>query len=155
VGARGVTLAASAAPQGRADPTSINTPPMSQDTSVSKGARWTSYVLSALPFIALTMSGIMKLMKSPDLVKSVAQFGISEPTIAPIGVVEIACAVIYIIPRTSVLGAILVTGYMGGATFACYRVGQMWWPGVLVGVLAWGGLYLRDTRVRQLVPLRK
>jgi hypothetical protein len=128
---------------------------MSQDSSISKGARWTSYVMSALPFLALAMSGVMKLTKSAAVLKGFADSGLPESTITPLGVVEIACAVIYVIPRTSVLGAILVTGYMGGATLACYRVGQPWWPGVLVGVFAWGGLFLRDARVKALIPLRK
>jgi hypothetical protein len=131
---------------------------MSQVTSVSpvsKGARWTSYVLSALPVLALGMSGVMKIMKPAPVLKGFADSGFSEAALNPLGVLEIACAVLYLIPSTAVLGAILVTGYMGGAVAVCYRVGQPWWPGVLVGVLAWGGLFLRDNRVRALIPLRK
>ncbi len=128
---------------------------MSQDASVSKGARWTSYVMTALPFVAFTMSGVMKVMKTSQVVTGFAQFGLPASTMVPIGVVEIACAVLYILPRTSVLGAILVTGYMGGAVLTNYRVGMPWWPCVLVGVLAWGGLFLRDARVKALIPFRK
>ena len=132
---------------------------MSTDTPVSqaasKTARWIGIILSALPVAVLVLSGIMKLMKPAAVVQGFAKFGYPEATIVPLGVVEIACALLYVIPRTSVLGAILVTGYLGGATATNYRVGEGWWPTVLIGVLVWGGLFLRSPTIRSLIPLRR
>ena len=71
-----------------------------------------------------------------------------------LGLLEFACAVIYLIPRTSVLGAILVTGYLGGAILTGLRVGDSVLAPAILGVLAWGGLFLRDTRLRALIPFR-
>jgi hypothetical protein len=67
----------------------------------------------------------------------------------------LTCTLLYVIPRTSVLGAILITGYLGGATATHARLGEPWFAPVLLGMLAWGGLFMRDTRVRDLIPLRK
>ena len=131
---------------------------MSSDTpspQVSAKARWAGYVMSALPVIALVMSGVMKVMKTVSVVQGFAHFGYPEATIVPLGIVEIACAILYVIPRTSVLGAILVTGYFGGATVTTLRVGEAWWPTVLIGVLVWGGLFMRLPSVRSLIPLRR
>jgi hypothetical protein len=88
-------------------------------------------------------------------VQGFAQFGYPESLILKIGILEIFCTVVYMIPRTSVLGAILMTGYLGGATATNVRVGDpsSFIP-VLVGVLVWAGLYLRDDRLRALIPLR-
>lgn len=73
----------------------------------------------------------------------------------PIGLVELACTAIYVIPRTSVLGAILLTGYLGGATATHVRVGEPFFALIVLGVLVWGGLFFRDPRLRELLPLRK
>jgi len=131
---------------------------MSSDTpsaQVSTKARWAGYVMSALPVFALVLSGVMKVMKPVSVVQGFAHFGYPEATIVPLGIVEIACAVLYVIPRTSVLGAILVTAYFGGATATTLRVGEAWWPTVLTGVLVWGGLFMRLPSVRSLIPLRR
>jgi len=130
--------------------TTTPTPP------VSKAALWTGYVLSALPVLMLLMSGVMKLMRPPSVVEGFVHFGYRENIIVPLGILEIVCTVIYLIPRTSLLGAILVTGYLGGATATLVRVGEptFFAPAVL-GVLAWGGLYLRDPRLRGLIPFRR
>jgi hypothetical protein len=104
----------------------------------------------------LLMSGVMKLMRPPSVVEGFVHFGYRENIIVPLGILEIVCTVIYLIPRTSLLGAILVTGYLGGATATLVRVGEptFFAPAVL-GVLAWGGLYLRDPRLRGLIPFRR
>ena len=73
----------------------------------------------------------------------------------PIGVVLLICTVVYAIPTTSVLGAILLTGYLGGATATHVRVGQPFWFPVMMGVLVWAGLFLREERLRTLIPLRR
>ena len=124
-------------------------------TPVSKPALWTGRVMSALPILLVLMSSIMKLMKLPGVVEGFARAGLAGHLILPVGIIELVCVVVYAIPRTSVLGAILMTGLLGGATVTTLRVGNPTYPmPVVLGMLAWGGLYLRDLRVRQLIPLR-
>jgi len=121
----------------------------------SKGALWTGRILSTLPVLMMVMSAAMKFSRPPEVVKSfTGDFGYPENTLLVLGVVELTCAVLYAIPQTSVLGAILVTGYLGGATATHVRVSQAFIVPVLLGVMAWGGLYLRDERLRALLPLR-
>jgi hypothetical protein len=97
----------------------------------------------------------MKLMKVAPVVQGFAHFGYPESRIPGIGILEIACTIIYLIPRTCVLGAILMTAYLGGATASNVRVGDpSSFVTVILGVLVWGGLYLREDRLRVLVPLR-
>jgi hypothetical protein len=122
---------------------------------VSKGALWTGYVMSALPVLALLMSGVMKLMKPAPVLQGFAHFGYQDGAIIPLGILEIACTIIYLIPQTSVLGAILVTGYLGGAVATTFRVGDGYAPQVILGVLVWGGLFMRDPRMRALIPIRR
>ena len=121
----------------------------------SKAMLWTGYVLSALPAIALVLSGIFKFMpSSPDLEKNLEHIGWPLVAVVPLGITELIAAILYIIPRTSVLGAILVTGYMGGAIATHARIGEMFVIQALIAVLAWLGLYFRDARLRALLPLR-
>jgi hypothetical protein len=128
--------------------------PSAQAAPVSKKMLWTGRVLSALPVLMLLFSGVMKLMKPAAVVEGFTHFGYAESLIIPLGIVELACMILYAIPRTSVLGAILVTGYLGGATATHLRAGEPWYLPVLLGVVAWAGLYLRDGRLRVLLPLR-
>lgn len=116
---------------------------------------WTSYALSAVPVLILVMSAIMKVQRSPMVVEGFAKNGISPTTILLIGIVELLCVVLYVVPNTAVLGAVLMTGYLGGAVFVHVMAGEaaLLVP-VLVGMAAWGGLYLRDERLRALLPLR-
>ncbi len=126
-----------------------------QTAPVSKKKLWAGRIISALPVLLLLLSGVMKLMKPAPVVQGFAQFGYPESLILKIGILEIFCTVVYMIPRTSVLGAILMTGYLGGATATNVRVGDpSSFIAVLVGVLVWAGLYLRDDRLRALIPLR-
>ena len=123
-----------------------------QETAVGKKSLWAGRILSALPALMLAFSAVMKFLKPAPVVEGFARFGYPENLIVMLGVVEILCAVIYVIPRTAFLGAILMTGYLGGATATNVRVGDpTFFVPVLLGVLAWGGLYLRDRRVRALV----
>jgi hypothetical protein len=123
-------------------------------TPVSKKMLWAGGVLSALPVLALVMSGIMKLLKPAAVVEGFEHLGWSEDVTLGLGIVEIACAIIYAIPRSAVLGAILTTGYLGGAIAAHVRIGEPFYAPLILGVLVWLGLYLRDARLRALVPLR-
>lgn len=129
--------------------------PSGQIAPVSKASLWAGRITSAVPVLLLLFSGVVKLMKPAPLVQGFAKFGYPESLIVMIGILEILCCVVYVIPRTSILGAILLTGYLGGATATNVRVGD---PSsivtVILGVLVWGGLYLREERLRKLIPLR-
>jgi len=111
--------------------------------------------MSALPVLALIMSAVMKFLKPAPVVQGFAHLGYLESAAFNLGVVEIACTVVYLVPQTSVLGAILLTGYLGGATASTFRVGDPWVVTVVLGILLWGGLFMRDPRLRALIPVRK
>ena len=120
---------------------------------------WVGWVLTALPSFALLMSGVMKLIRHPEVLKNmVERFGYPDSTVVAVGVVEVLCMVLYVAPPTSVLGAVLVTGYLGGAVATHVRAGDgagdVITP-ILLGVMAWAALFLRDERLRSLLPLRK
>ena len=129
-------------------------PSETQSAPVSKTTLWAGRVVSALPVLMLLFSGAMKLAKPAVVVEEFARLGYDESVVVGIGIVEIACAVIYAIPQTSFLGAILLTGYLGGATATHVRIGDPFFGPIIGGVLVWGGLYLRDPRLRALVPWR-
>jgi hypothetical protein len=129
-----------------------------QALPVSKKNLWAGRVMSALPVLLLLFSGIMKLTGMAAVLEGFAKLGYPASLILGIGIVEIACVVLYVIPRTAVLGAILVTGYLGGAVATHVRVGDPLFSQALMpfylGVLVWGGIYLRDDRLRALIPVR-
>jgi hypothetical protein len=123
--------------------------------SPKKWMLWTGRAVSALPVLGLGMSATMKLSHAPQFVDMfVNHFGFKESALTGIGILELLCVVLYLIPRTAVLGAILIAAYLGGATVTHVRVGEPFLVPVVLGMLAWLGLYLRDARVRALVPLR-
>jgi hypothetical protein len=129
----------------------------SQPVLVSKKKLWTGRIISALPILFLLMDGVMKLVKPPIVVETTIQLGYPESVILPIGIVLLISTLLYLIPRTAILGAILLTGYLGGAVATHVRIGTGWFPvlfPVIIGVLLWLGLYLRDDRLRALVPMR-
>jgi hypothetical protein len=132
--------------------------PDTQTVPVSKTRLWAGRIMSALPVLFCLVDGGMKLVKPPIVVTSTLQLGYPESVILPIGIVLILCTLLYIIPRTSVLGAILLTGYLGGAVATHVRVGSGAFPivfPIIFGVLIWGGLWLRDEQVRVLIPVRR
>lgn len=112
-------------------------------------------MLSALPALMLTMSGVMKVSQSPMVTDGFKALGYDPALALPIGIVELVCTALYVIPPTAVLGAVLLTGYLGGATATHVRLGEPWYGAVLIGVVLWLGLFLRDRRVRALLPLRR
>lgn len=116
---------------------------------------WVGCVLSAIPVLMLAMSAVMKFMKPQPVVDGFAHLGIPLSMVVGLGVLELLCTVVYLIPATSILGAILVTGYLGGATLATLRAGDAYWGPVVLGVLAWAGLYLREPRLGALIPVRR
>jgi len=119
---------------------------------------WAGRIISALPALFLLMDGIMKLFKPAPVVEATVKLGYPESTIIGMGIVLLVCTVLYLISRTAILGAILLTGYLGGAVATHVRVGEglfsVLFP-VIFGVLLWGGLWLRDARLRSLIPLRR
>lgn len=126
-----------------------------QPAPVSKKMLWAGYILSALPVLMLLMSAVMKFMKPPSMAEGFTHLGLPEGLALGLGILELACIIIYLIPRTCVLGAILLTGYLGGATLTHLRVGDPFFAPVIVGVFVWGGLFLREPRLRALIPLRR
>ncbi|MEP6769689.1 MAG: DoxX family protein [Acidobacteriota bacterium] len=115
---------------------------------------WVGRGISILAFLVFPMSAFMKLKGGPELSNGIAHMGIPESMIVPQAILEIACVVIYLIPATSVLGAILLTGFVGGAICTHWRVGDPFVVQIVLGILIWLGLYLREDRLKALVPLR-
>ena len=129
-----------------------------QDTSTtsSKKRLWAGRTLSALSSLFLLVDGGMKLFKPPVVVRSTLELGYPESAIVGIGVVLLVCTILYLIPRTAVLGAALLTGYLGGAVATQVRVSgpifNIVFP-VIFGCMLWGGLWLRDSNLRRLIPV--
>src|SRR5262245_36105768 len=118
---------------------------------------WLGRVVSWLPALLLMVDGVAKLFKPAPVIEGTVRLGYAESAIIPLGIVLIVCTILYLIPVTSVLGAILLTGYLGGAVATHVRFPEGAFPivfPIVFGVLLWLGLYLRDARVRALLPLR-
>ena len=129
-----------------------------QSISISTKSVWTGRTMSAIPILFLLFDSIIKFTHIPAVSEAFTQLGY-QVSIAPvIGALELVLVIFYVIPRTSVLGAILLTGHLGGAVASHVRVSDPLFSHILfpiyVGLLIWGGLYLRDERVRALIPLR-
>jgi hypothetical protein len=125
-------------------------------SSVSKTTLWIGRVMSALPVLLVLFGSVMKLMKTASVIEGFVRAGVPERLIIPVGIIELVCVIVYVIPQTAVLGAILMTGLLGGATITTLRVADPTYPlPVVLGMLAWGGLFLRDTRLRELIPIQK
>lgn len=128
---------------------------MSSTPSPSKVPFYVSIVLSVPPVLMLLMSGVMKVMQTEQVRQGFADWPAGSAI--AIGTVELLCTVIYLIPRTAVLGAILLAGYLGGAVAVTVKMGlgvAGWWMPLVFGILLWAGLWLRDARIRALIPLR-
>ncbi|MGB7157312.1 MAG: DoxX family protein [Tepidisphaeraceae bacterium] len=122
---------------------------------VSKAAYWIGWVLSVLPSLLLVFSAVMKLVKPQDVVEGFAHLGWPAHLALALGILELSCTLIYLFPRTAVLGAILLTGYMGGAMATHVRIGEPVFTHVIFGIIIWLGVYLREPRLRALIPLRR
>lgn len=125
---------------------------------VSKAAYWTSWGISGLLILFLAFDGIGKVMLIDPVKKACAELGIVESVVPGIGAVLVASTILYAIPATSILGAILLTGYLGGAISTHVRLGGPVFPVVfasIMGVLVWFALFLREPRLRSLVPLKR
>ena len=124
----------------------------------SRAARWGGWVMAGLPALFLLLDAAMKFVKPAPVVEGTLQLGYSEAVIVPLGIVLLASTLLYLFPRTAVLGAVLLTGYLGGAIATHVRVANPLFTHTLfpvyLGVLLWGGLLLRDRRLRALLPVR-
>jgi hypothetical protein len=130
-----------------------------QAVAISKGQLWTGRVLSGVAILFMLFDTVIHAMRGPQVVQGFAQLGFPLSIAIPLSTIEFIGIVLYVIPRTSVLGAILLTGYLGGAVAAQVRIGAPLLGFVLapvyVALFLWGGLYFRDERVRALIPLRR
>lgn len=131
------------------------TNPVTPTAPVSKPALWTGWILSTLIILFMIMDGVVKLIKIQPVLESCIRMQIPVSVIAPIGIVGLVCTLIYAIPRTALLGAVLLTGYFGGAVCLHLRINDPLFSHTLfptyLGAVAWVGLYLRDPRLRALV----
>lgn len=130
----------------------------SSRNGVSRRAMLAGRTLTTIAALFLTMDTVMKLFRVPQALEGTAQLGYPVSVIFPLGVVSLVMLVLLLIPRTALLGALLWTGYLGGAVATHVRIGNPLFSHVLfpvyVAVLIWGGLWLRDARLRALVPFR-
>jgi hypothetical protein len=119
---------------------------------------WTGYALSGFAVLFLIFDAVIKVIQAAPAVESNVQLGYPAEYIVMLGLVELICIAAYIFPRTAVLGAILLTGWFGGAMATHVRAGSpafsVIFP-IIIGLMVWGGLYLRDARLRAIVPFRK
>jgi hypothetical protein len=125
--------------------------------NVSKGSLWTGRVISGLAVLFMLFDCITKILRLPQVVDATVKVGYPASTVLPIGVTLLICVILYIIPRTSILGAVLIVGYLGGAVATNVRASQPAFNSafaITFGVLTWLGLYLREPRLRALVPLK-
>ncbi len=119
-----------------------------------KAVRWSGWPL--LPLVLLFLfSAAMKVKGGPELTQGLAHLGLPESMVMPLAILELSVAVLYAIPATAVLGAIFLTSFIGGAICTHWRVGDAFALHVVIGLLIWLGLYLRDERLKALIPLRK
>lgn len=118
-------------------------------------AVWTGRVITGIVSLLFLFSAAMKFIGGADVKQGMAHLGLPEAMTIPLGILELVCTVVYLIPATSVLGAILLAGYIGGAICTHWRVGDPFLPQIAIGLVIWLGIYLREPRLKSLIPLRK
>jgi uncharacterized membrane protein YphA (DoxX/SURF4 family) len=123
--------------------------------ATSRWAVWAGWVISVLLALLFLVSAVMKLAGISAVQEGMAHLGLPLSMLTPLSMLEMACAVVYVIPATAVLGAVLLTGYLGGAICTHWRVGDPFLPQIVLGLLVWLGIYLREERLRPLLPLRR
>ncbi|MDB5345873.1 MAG: DoxX family protein [Schlesneria sp.] len=116
---------------------------------------WTGRILSLLASALFIMSAAMKLLAPKEIEKGMGPLQLPTSLILPLGILELACVAIYLFPPTAILGAILLTGYIGGAILAHLRVGEPVYVQAILGVVVWLGIFLREERLRKLIPIRR
>ena len=126
------------------------------NSNTPKAMLWTGRVISALPVLFMLFGFAWAMLHPDDVKKQMEPYGYPQQSIQIILYVELGCILLYAIPQTAVLGAILLTGYLGGATATHVRAGEpQWFFPVVMGVLVWLGILLRDARIRSLIPIRR
>lgn len=121
-----------------------------------KGLTICGWALTILLALLLTFSAVMKFLRPPEMIEQFESvLGYPARLAVPIGVVELLCVVLFLIPRTAALGAVLLTGYLGGAIATHVRIGDQFITPVIVGVVVWLALFMRDPRVRAILPIRR
>lgn len=129
------------------------------EASVSKKQLWASRVMSALPVIFLLFDASLKLFQTQVAIEGTVNLGYSADVLLPLGIIQLICVILYIIPNTSILGAVLLTGYLGGAVATHVRIDDPIFSHTLFpiyfGILLWGGIWLRNIELRRLFPLMK
>ena len=134
---------------------------IAETAPVKKPVRWTGRVLSGLVIVFLLLDGAIKLVPWPVVTETMDRmgYGSSETLARSLGIITFVCTVLYSIPPTSILGAILLTGYLGGAMASHVRIGSPLFThtlfGLYLGLTVWGGLWLRDPTLRNLIPFRR
>jgi DoxX-like family len=118
-------------------------------------AVWVGRTLSVLVAGMFLMSAVMKLAHPPSMAPQIAHLGLQDSLVTPLGILELTCVIIYLIPMTSILGAVLLTGYMGGAICTHLRVGESVLIPVLLAIAVWLAVYLRERRLHALLPIRR
>ena len=130
-----------------------------QGAALPKWMGWLGWGMSGLMIAFLLFDGLSKLALEHHVIEATTAIGYPLAAIRPLGIICLICTILYTIPRTSILGAILLTGYLGGAIASKVRIDDPLFSSVLFGVyfgiLVWGGLYLRDEKLRALIPLRR
>ena len=125
-----------------------------ESSAQSTKLTWAGRGVSAFAVLALLGSAFVKISLSPEMLKNLGPQGITPELVRAIGITELVCALIYAVPQTAFLGAILLTGYLGGAVYAHVRVGEQFIPPLIPAVFVWTGLALREPRVRALLLRR-
>ena len=123
--------------------------------AASKKIVWVGWVLSVLASLLFLFSAFIKFKGGPDMDQAMTHLGLPASMVLPLGILELTCTVIYLIPATSVLGAILLAGYVGGTIVTCWRVGDPFIINIALGLVVWLGIYLREPRLKELIPLRR
>ncbi len=124
-------------------------------TAANRKLMWTGRVLSVLVSLMFVMSAAMKFMGGPKVEEGMAHLGIPASMLKPLAVLELTCVALYLIPTTAVLGAILMAGYVGGIILTHWRVGDPVYIPIALGLCVWLALYLREDRLKELIPLRR
>ena len=123
--------------------------------AASGKAVWIGWIITAVVSLLFLFSAVMKLVGGPDVTQGMAQLGLPERMMVPLGILEAACTAVYLIPATSVLGGVLLAGYMGGAICTHWRVGDPFYLQILIALVVWLGIYLREPRLKAVLPLRR
>src|SRR6266576_5967957 len=116
---------------------------------------WTGRIISGFIVLFMLFDGGAKVARFAPYVEGTVKAGYADSLVVPIGILGLVCTILYAIPQTSIFGAIMMTAYFGGATATHVRLGQHWYFPVVFGILVWIAMYLREPRLRELVPLRK